>query len=99
MLLGAAIFPETRKYGGGPEKMAIVAARQRWRRCLEERQTAGLSIAAGRKTVAHFLLSSSLGSVTRLFREGEIHTRGILSETVCKLITVWRLALVAAGGG
>lgn len=35
MLLGAAIFPETSKYGGGPEKMAIVAARQRWRRCLE----------------------------------------------------------------
>lgn len=25
MLLGAAIFPETRKYGGGPEKMAIDA--------------------------------------------------------------------------
>ncbi len=42
MLLGAAIFPETSKYGGGPEKMAIVAVRQRWRRCLgggkEQRQ-------------------------------------------------------------
>lgn len=23
--MGAAIFPETSKYGGGPEKMAIVA--------------------------------------------------------------------------
>lgn len=31
--MGAAIFPETSKYGGGPEKMAIVAVRQRWRRC------------------------------------------------------------------
>lgn len=43
MLLGAAIFPEISKYGGGPEKMAIVAVRQRWRRCCEgeHRQTAG----------------------------------------------------------
>lgn len=41
MLLGAAIFPETTKYGGGPEKMAIVAVRQRWRRCLGEIETAG----------------------------------------------------------
>lgn len=33
MLLGAAIFPGTSKYGGGPENMAIDAARRRWRRC------------------------------------------------------------------
>lgn len=39
MLLGAAIFPQTSKYGGGPEKMAIVAARQRWRRCYRGGQT------------------------------------------------------------
>lgn len=30
--MGAAIFPENSKYGGGPEKMAMVAVRQRWRR-------------------------------------------------------------------
>lgn len=41
MLLGAAIFPENSKYGGGPEKMAIVAARQRWRWCSGESQTVG----------------------------------------------------------
>lgn len=57
MLLGAAIFPETSKYGGGPENMAIVAARQRWRRCLRERErereTAGFKVSAGRAFVAH----------------------------------------------
>lgn len=31
--MGAAIFPERSKYGGGPGKMAMAAARQRWRRC------------------------------------------------------------------
>lgn len=36
VMMGAAIFPENSKYGGGPEKMAIVAVRQRWRRCLGE---------------------------------------------------------------
>lgn len=51
-MLGAAIFPETSKYGGGPEKMAIVAVRQRWRRCLGEIQLAGFGILLGRKTVA-----------------------------------------------
>lgn len=51
-MLGAAIFPETSKYGGGPEKMAIVAVRQRWRRCLGEIETAGLLNFAGRKNVA-----------------------------------------------
>lgn len=42
MLLGAAIFPQTSKYGGGPEKMAIVAARQRWRRRSGQRAQLGL---------------------------------------------------------
>lgn len=59
MLLGAAIFPETSKYGGGPEKMAIVAVRQRWRRCLGEIETAGFSVRAGRKTTANVVLNCS----------------------------------------
>lgn len=37
--MGAAIFPETSKYGGGPEKMAMVSVRQRWRRCLWEKRS------------------------------------------------------------
>lgn len=45
MLLGAAIFPECRKYGGGPEKMAILAARQRWRRfCGDETELQAASL-------------------------------------------------------
>lgn len=40
--MGAAIFPENSKYGGGPEKMAIVAVGQRWRRCLESQRQLGL---------------------------------------------------------
>lgn len=63
MLLGAAIFPETSKYGGGPEKMAIVAGRQRWRRCSEERRTAGFGMSAGRERVAQLLYNSSKGGV------------------------------------
>lgn len=59
MLLGAAIFPDTSKYGGGPEKMAIVAAKQRWRRCLGESSTAGFWMSAGRKAVAHFIHNCS----------------------------------------
>lgn len=65
-MLGAAIFPETSKYGGGPEKMAIVAARQRWRRCLGETHTARVGISAGLNTVAHLLLNGSSCSAGEL---------------------------------
>lgn len=58
-MLGAAIFPETSKYGGGPEKMAIVAVRQRWRRCLGEIETAGFGKCAGRKSVANVVFNCS----------------------------------------
>lgn len=50
MLLGAAIFPETSKYGGGPEKMAIVAVRQRWRRCFRGGGGGGGGGFGGRET-------------------------------------------------
>lgn len=40
--MGAAIFPENSKYGGGPEKMAMVAVRQRWRRCSGRETQRGL---------------------------------------------------------
>lgn len=48
--MGAAIFPENSKYGGGPEKMAIVAFRQRWRRCSGRERLLGLEHFTGRKT-------------------------------------------------
>lgn len=42
MLLGAAIFPETSiSMAAVPEKMAIVAVRQRWRRSSGEEEAGG----------------------------------------------------------
>lgn len=64
VLMGAAIFPETSKYGGGPEKMAIVAVRQRWRRCLGRWRQLGLGNLQAAKTVANVGLSCSLCSAT-----------------------------------
>lgn len=48
--MGAAIFPENSKYGGGPEKMAIVAVRQRWRRCWGRQPLPGWETSTGRRT-------------------------------------------------
>lgn len=48
--MGAAIFPENSKYGGGPEKMAIVAVRQRWRRCSGRQPLLGWERSTGRRT-------------------------------------------------
>lgn len=49
--MGAAIFPENSKYGGGPEKMAIVAVRQRWRRRLGRWRQPGLGCLQAPKRV------------------------------------------------
>lgn len=47
--MGAAIFPENSKYGGGPEKMAMVAVRQRWRWCSGRERQLGLLAVTGRE--------------------------------------------------
>lgn len=59
MLLGAAIFPESSKYGGGPEKMAIVVDRQRWRRCSGAREIVGFGRLAGREFAPRLRLTDA----------------------------------------
>lgn len=49
--MGAAIFPENSKYGGGPEKMAIVAVGQRWRRCSGRQRQPGSGCSQALKPV------------------------------------------------
>lgn len=60
--MGAAIFPETSKYGGGPEKMAMVAVRQRWRRCSGNvpREATRLGSCVGRRIVTNVAARAAL---------------------------------------
>lgn len=66
--MGAAIFPENSKYGGGPEKMAMVAVRQRWRWCSGRERQLGLGQLQAVKRVENLRFSASLCSQECVWR-------------------------------